>query len=126
MVIIQGKSNRKKSGKKKKAYRGKRLFEKGNLPTLTRLGERKIKAAPAKGGSEKRKALLCNTANLLDRKTNKWQQAKIITIVENPANRHYVRRNIMTKGTMIETDKGKARVTSRPGQTGTVNAVLIS
>ena len=47
-------------------------------------------------------------------------------VVENPANRHFVRRNIMTKGTVIETEKGKARITSRPGQDGTINAVLIS
>ena len=32
------------------------------------------------------------------------------------ANRHYVRRNILTKGTVITTDKGNAVITSRPGQ----------
>ncbi|MEK6949175.1 MAG: 30S ribosomal protein S8e, partial [Nanoarchaeota archaeon] len=50
----------------------------------------------------------------------------IKTISGNPANRHFVRRNIMTKGAIIETEKGKARITSRPGQDGAVNAVLIS
>jgi small subunit ribosomal protein S8e len=46
--------------------------------------------------------------------------------VENQANIHYVRRNIINKGAIIETNLGKARVTSRPGQTGTINAVLLS
>ncbi|MEK6848627.1 MAG: 30S ribosomal protein S8e, partial [Nanoarchaeota archaeon] len=43
-----------------------------------------------------------------------------------PANRHFIRRNIMTKGSVIDTELGKARITSRPGQDGVVNAVLIS
>ena len=46
-------------------------------------------------------------------------------MVENPSNVNYVRRNIVTKGAVIETSEGRARVTSRPGQTGQVNAVLI-
>ena len=46
--------------------------------------------------------------------------------VDSPANRHFIRRNIMTKGIIIETDKGKAKITSRPDQDGIVNAVLIS
>ena len=46
-------------------------------------------------------------------------------VVENPANRHYIRRNILTRGTIIKTEKGNARITSRPGQDGVVNAVLI-
>ena len=36
-----------------------------------------------------------------------------------------VRRNILTKGAIIETDAGKAKITNRPGQEGTVNAVLV-
>jgi small subunit ribosomal protein S8e len=36
-----------------------------------------------------------------------------------------VRRNIVTKGAIIETDAGQARVVSRPGQDGQVNAVLL-
>ena len=46
-------------------------------------------------------------------------------VVENPANPNYARRNIITKGAVIETSAGEARVTSRPGQSGQVNAVLL-
>ena len=31
----------------------------------------------------------------------------------------------MTKGTIIETEAGQAQVTSRPGQTGTLNAKML-
>lgn len=125
MVVTQGKPRRRTSGKKKLAYRKKRLFERGSIPSLTGLGEIKVKIVRTKGKGSKRKLLKHNIANVLDKKTNKRSKAKILTIVENPANRHYVRRNIMTKGTIIETEKGKARITSRPGQEGSINAVLV-
>ena len=66
-----------------------------------------------------------DVANILDAKTGKYVKAKIKTVVENPANRHFVRRNIMTRGCIIDTDKGKAKVTNRPGQEGSINAKLI-
>ena len=51
---------------------------------------------------------------------------KILDVIENPANPHYVRQNIVTRGAIIETDAGRARVTSRPGQHGVISAVLIT
>ena len=36
-----------------------------------------------------------------------------------------VRRNIITKGSIVETKLGKAKVTCRPGQEGSVNGVLL-
>ncbi|MBD3310777.1 30S ribosomal protein S8e, partial [Candidatus Woesearchaeota archaeon] len=78
-----------------------------------------------KAGGNKQRLLQADVANVLDPKTQKCQKSKIKTIMESPANRHFVRRNIMTKGTIIETEAGKARITSRPGQDGTVNAVLV-
>jgi len=125
MVVIQGKSRRTKTGKVKKAYRGKRLFEIGRVPSLTKLGEKRKIIIRTKGSNRKQRLLSEQVANVYDPKSKKYSKAKILNIVENPANRHYVRRNIMTKGTIMETDKGRARVTSRPGQDGSVNAVLI-
>jgi small subunit ribosomal protein S8e len=69
--------------------------------------------------------LSVDIANVYNPKTKKYSKEKIVTTSANPANRHFARRNIITKGSIIETEKGKARITSRPGQEGTVNAVLI-
>jgi len=63
--------------------------------------------------------------NLLDPKTGKVQKTKVTTVLENPCNPHYVQRNIITRGAVLKTELGKARVTSRPGQHGVLNAVLI-
>jgi len=77
------------------------------------------------GGDTKIRLITDNIANVVDRKTNKYMKANIEMVLENPANRNYVRRNIITKGTVIKTDKGNARVLSRPGQDGVINAELI-
>ncbi len=64
------------------------------------------------------------SVNLSDKKGNVTKE-DIQTVLENPSNPNYVQRNILTKGAIISTSKGKARITSRPGQDGIVNAVLI-
>jgi small subunit ribosomal protein S8e len=126
MAISQARSKRKQTGALYKAYRKKKKHELGRLPSLTKIGERRAVNIRTRGNNRKVRILSTDTANLFDPKTKKHEQVKIKTILENPANRHFVRRNIMTKGSIIETEKGKAKITSRPGQDGTVNAVLIS
>jgi len=49
----------------------------------------------------------------------------MINVTENFANPNLVRRNILTKGTVVETKLGKVKITSRPGQEGTVNGKLL-
>lgn len=78
------------------------------------------------GGTRIHSLLADDTANVLDPATKKYRKAKILAVVKNPANPHYARRNVMTKGAIIKTDLGMAVVTSRPGQDGFVNAKLIS
>jgi small subunit ribosomal protein S8e len=64
-------------------------------------------------------------ANVADPKSGTTKTVKIVTVKDNPANPFYARRNITTKGAVIETELGDAVVTSRPGQEGIVNAVLL-
>ncbi|HDI07805.1 MAG TPA: 30S ribosomal protein S8e, partial [Candidatus Bathyarchaeota archaeon] len=64
-------------------------------------------------------------ACVTDPSTGKTQKAEILRVVKNPANVDYNRRGVITKGAVIETSLGLARVTSRPGQHGIINAVLI-
>jgi small subunit ribosomal protein S8e len=105
--------------------RSKRKFELGRTPALTKIGERKIRVLDTKSSTPKAKLLVAKVANLFDPKTKTYHEVAIKIVTANPANRHYVRQNIITRGAIIETDKGKARVTSRPGQDGAVNAVLV-
>ena len=114
----------KSSGGRKRTYRKKRVFEKVRTPTYTVLGERKIRQIRVNAGHIKTVLLSDNVANVVG-KDGKCKKAKIKTVVENPANTQLVRRNVITKGAVVETELGKARITSRPGQEGTINAILL-
>jgi small subunit ribosomal protein S8e len=60
-----------------------------------------------------------------DAKKNQTFRVEIQEVEKNPANLDYQRRKVITRGTIIKTPRGRAKVTSRPGQDGAVNAVLI-
>jgi len=126
MVITQkGRLKRKASGGRYHPLKGKKKCNIGRAPTETKVGEKKIKNIRTKGGGIKTKAYSIDFANISDQKTKKITKTKINKVLECPANRNYARRNIMVKGTIIETEMGKAKITNRPGQDGTVNAILI-
>jgi len=116
---------RKISGGKKRAHRGKRAFEMGSEPTQTLVGETKTVGVRMRGGCVKPRILSCNFANVVDPSTGKSQKTEIKRVVKNPSNIDYQRRGVITKGAIIETSLGQAKVTSRPGQNGAVSAVLI-
>ena len=127
MALWQGKSVRTKTGRRIIRYaRGKRKFEIGREQHLTTIDKPRLKIVRTRGNNRKTRVKTTNIAYVIDPKTNKTTKTEIISVVENQANIHYVRRNIINKGAIIETKIGKAKITSRPGQDGTVNAVLIS
>ncbi|MBI4020100.1 MAG: 30S ribosomal protein S8e [Candidatus Aenigmarchaeota archaeon] len=103
----------------------KKRFQRGSVFLETRIGARGAKIKRVRGGRHKVKVLAIEKVNVVSRKTKKATQAKIISVVQNAANPHYIRRNIITKGAIVKTDLGPVRITSRPGQDGTVNGVLV-
>ncbi|MGC8812365.1 MAG: 30S ribosomal protein S8e [Candidatus Aenigmatarchaeota archaeon] len=125
MPVWHGEKGRKPTGGLIKIARKKKKHELGSLPTHTRIGKEKKKIVRTRGGGRKVRALSVEYANVLDLKANTTKKVKILDVVENKANPHFVRRGIITKGCIIKTEIGKARVTSRPSQEGVVNAVLI-
>jgi small subunit ribosomal protein S8e len=115
---------RKKTGGKKRAYRSKRLHELGNRPMETSLGETERKIESGRSGFEKVKLVSENFVNVSDPSTGQTERLEIIDVVENPANVDYNRRGVITKGVIVRTEKGLARIVSRPGQDGVLNAVV--
>jgi small subunit ribosomal protein S8e len=127
MSVWHGTLHKKKpSGGRKRAYRRKRKFEEGRFPAETILGAPKKKIVRGRGQTMKIKALSDKFACVTDPKGGKTEKVEIARVVKNPVNVDYDRRGVITKGTVIETSLGLARVTSRPGQDGIINAVLIS
>lgn len=125
MPLWHGPSKRAPSGGRRVRHRKKRLREIGRETSPTRIDEDERVKARVHGGGEKVRAVSVEEANVTDPETGETGPAEIETVVENPANPHFVRRNFITKGAVVETEAGRARVTSRPGQDGTVNAVLV-
>jgi len=122
-MVEHGRSTRSRTGGRRRPKRKRRKHEIGTEPTETEVGTQKLKVVDARGNSEKVRALSTDVASVAD--GEETVAADIEDVVENDANPNYVRRNIVTKGAVIETDAGQARVVSRPGQDGQVNAVLL-
>jgi small subunit ribosomal protein S8e len=124
-MITQTKSKRSSTGGRYKNTGKSKLYERGRKPLMSKIGEKRVRKEHVKAGLEKQRVLQTNIINVYNPKTKKYQQVTVKSVAENPANRNYVRRNILTKGTIVETEAGKARITNRPGQEGSVQAVLV-
>lgn len=125
MPLWQGKSKRSPSGARRRSSRKHRKFERGSQPTETVVGEQKLRTKNTQGGNQKLRLLSTSHANVVDKTTGKSEKLKIIQVLQNPSDVDLDRRGIITRGAIIETEKGKAVVTSRPGQNGVVDAVAI-
>ena len=116
MAHSQFRSRRKPTGGRYKNTRSKSLSELGSEPANTRVDKKRVKEVKGLGFTTKRRALSLKEVTVTDGK--KSFKTEMLNVVENPANRNYVRRNILTKGAIVETPKGKVRITNRPGQEG--------
>ncbi len=130
MGVYQWRDHKKKTGGAKNwYYKVKRKYAHGRLfvPAVLAEDEKQVelKKIRARGGNIKHRVRKALYAIVSDPKTGKSRKAKILAVVQTPANREYARRNIIVKGTIIETEAGRAVVTSRPGQDGIINAVLL-
>ncbi len=116
---------RKVSGGRRRSYRKKRLYEKGRDPTKTILGDFSNVVFRTRGGNRKARILKAKYASVSIPSKKTTQKVEITRVLSNPANTDYDRAEILTKGAIIQTLLGDARVVSRPSQDGLVNAILI-
>lgn len=121
----QGESVRKVTGGRRRPAQMKRRAEIGLAPADTHIGEDRRRVLRTFGGNEKVRALRASVANVTNAKNGETRKVRIEKVEENGANPNYVRRNLLTKGAIIKTEIGRARIMSRPGQDGIINALLI-
>ncbi|MBN2042478.1 MAG: 30S ribosomal protein S8e [Candidatus Aenigmarchaeota archaeon] len=119
------KSTRSLTGARVRKNRKKKKFEMGNVFLETKIGKRNVKVQKTIGGNRKLKVLSVEKINVADPKKKTIKRVKVLSVEKNTANPHYVRRNVITKGAIVKTELGSARITSKPGQHGIVNAVLV-
>ena len=125
MARSQARSKRKFTGKKYKHFKKKRKRELERPTIDTTIGEEKKKKQRVMGGNAKLKLFSSQYINVTDPNTNKTSKVRILGFESNDASKDLTRRHILTKGAVVETELGNAKITSRPGQAGQLNGVLV-
>lgn len=124
MPVVHGDSRRKSTGGRKYPNSKRKKREIGGEFSETELGDHEVKHKDARGSGEK-VALQQTSTVSVSQDDGTTTQADIEAVVENPANPDYVRRDIITKGTIVRTSEGRVRITSRPGQNGSLSGVAV-
>ncbi|MBT7938679.1 MAG: 30S ribosomal protein S8e [Euryarchaeota archaeon] len=125
MAQWHGISRRKPTGGRRVQARSKRSTEISSEKQFALIGDVKRKIYRKTGGNTLVRVLSADKVSVNDPKTGKTKVATIKTVVESPSDPNYVRRNILTKSAVVDTDMGQVRITSRPGHDGVINGVLL-
>ena len=123
MAVWHKQSGRKKTGGRTRTNSKNKKYEIGSQFSAPEVGEKRIEKRRTRGGNQKNVVKRSETVNLAV--DGEVKQVDIESVEDNPANPNFVRRSLLTKGAIINTSEGEARITSRPGQEGVVNAEII-
>ena len=111
------------TGGRRHVLRSRRKYEMDRFPNEALIGDQITITRKVRGKNIKAAIKTIDSVNLaID---SKVKRVKIIKVLENATNNDYQRRGVISKGAILETEEGKCRVVSRPGQHGTVNAILV-
>ena len=122
---LENLAGRKASGGRRVAQRARRKFEIDRYPNEATLGPTITITRRSRGNNMKTALKSAETVNVWDPTSKKTTKFAIIRVTKNPANKDYERRGVISKGALVEIEAGTARVISRPGQDGSINAILI-
>lgn len=122
---IENLYGRKYTGGRKIAMRSRRKFELDRYPNEAVIGSNLEVTRRVRGDNRKMALKTVEFANVSNYEEKKTTRSKILRVIKNTANKDYERRGVITKGTVIETELGLARVVSRPGQVGLINAIQL-
>jgi small subunit ribosomal protein S8e len=118
------KKGKKASGGKYIQQRKKKKDERTGQKKIVKLSDsEKKKTVRVRGGILKTFFLRAKFVNVQNK--GKAKKVEIKNVVSTPSNRFLARQNVITKGTIVETDLGNVRITSRPTQESSINGVLI-
>jgi small subunit ribosomal protein S8e len=111
-------------GKYIKRLKKKKYSLSGQSKTVKLSAIEKRKSKRVVGGNKKVYLLRAKFVNILE-KGKKAKKVEIKNVLETPSNKFLARQNVLTKGTIIQTELGKVKITNRPTQEGMINGVLI-
>ena len=111
------------TGGRRHSLRTRRKYEIDRFPNEPLVGDQITITRKVRGKNIKTALKTIDSVNLVI--DSKIKKVKIIKVLENATNNDYQRRGVISKGAILETEEGKCRVVSRPGQHGTVSAILV-
>ena len=121
---VENLSTSKITGGRRVPLRIRRKYETDRYPNEPTNGAQLTITRRVRGNNKKTALKSIDFVNLSTGES-KVKKSKIIKVLENATNNDYKRRGIITKGAILETQEGKCRVVSKPGQNGIVNAILL-
>ncbi len=114
---------RKFTGKKYVSNRKKKSYEGSGQRRLVFKGEEEQKKSRRVLGGNKR--VFLTRARFVNLAKAGKKRLEVLKVLKTPSNRFLARKNIITKGTIIETSLGEVRITNRPSREGNLNGVLV-
>lgn len=117
---------KKATGGKYNQSRKKKFHEFVGQRILVKMGEEKRKVRRVKGGNRKSTLFNVKFVNVIGNGKEKGKKIEIKNVLETPSNRFLARQQVITKGSIVETEIGKIRITNRPSQEGIANGVIVS
>ena len=113
------------TGGRRHPLRIRRKYETDRYPNEAVNGAQVTITRRVRGNNSKTALKSVDFVNLAS-SNSKVKKTKILKVLENATNNDYKRRGIITKGAILETEDGKCKVVSKPGQDGIVNAILVT
>ena len=112
------------TGGRRHPLKTRQKFQLDRYPNEALVGDQETATRKTRGNNRKTGLKTVSHVNLV-LPDAKIKRAKIVKVLENQTNNDYQRRGVITKGAILETEDGKCKVVSRPGQCGIINAVLV-
>lgn len=113
------------TGGRRIPLRIRRKYETDRYPNEPINGAQVTITRRVRGNNRKTALKSVDFVNLASTEDSKVKKVKITKVLDNATNNDYKRRGIITKGAVLETEEGRCRVVSKPGQNGIVNAILL-
>jgi small subunit ribosomal protein S8e len=95
---------RRATGGRMPIHKKKRKFEMGRVPTMTKLGAKKIINVRGRGGNVKRRALRCDSGNFAWGSEAMAAKTRVLDCAYNATNNELVRTKTLVKNTIVSID----------------------
>ena len=121
---VENLATSKTTGGRRKPLRIRRKYETDRYPNEAINGAQVTITRRVRGNNSKVALKSIDFVNLATG-NSKVIKSKIIKVLDNSTNNDYRRRGIISKGAILETEEGKCKIVSKPGQNGIANAILL-